>query len=83
LVQPGAWPGLVREEAQPSEVIDMALEIDTSTGRAGVFVAGKPAWHRLGRVIDRAATSAEAIRLAGLDWDVEQWPLVARNGSEE
>jgi phage/plasmid-like protein (TIGR03299 family) len=55
----------------------MAHEIDTTTGTAAVFVTGTPAWHKLGRVIAEAATSAEAIRLAGLDWAVEQWPLVA------
>ena len=55
----------------------MAHEIDTTTGRPAVFVTGTPAWHGLGRVIDKAATSAEAITLAGLDWRVEQWPLTA------
>jgi phage/plasmid-like protein (TIGR03299 family) len=55
----------------------MAANIDTSTGKAAVFVTGEPAWHRLGTVIDKAATSAEAIKLAGLDWTVEQWPLQA------
>ncbi|CAB4172144.1 LGT_TIGR03299, phage/plasmid-like protein TIGR03299 [uncultured Caudovirales phage] len=33
----------------------------------------EPAWHRLGTVIDQdVVTSGEAIRLAGLDWTVEQ-----------
>jgi phage/plasmid-like protein (TIGR03299 family) len=55
----------------------MPHEIDISTGTAAVFVTGTPAWHRLGRVIAEAATSADAIRLAGLDWHVEQWPCYA------
>jgi phage/plasmid-like protein (TIGR03299 family) len=55
----------------------MAHEIDRSTGAAAVFVTGTPAWHKLGRVIAEAATSAEAIRLAGLDWEVAQWTLMA------
>jgi phage/plasmid-like protein (TIGR03299 family) len=40
----------------------------------GAFYGGRqPAWHRLGTVIDEdVVTSAEAIRLAGLDWTVEQ-----------
>jgi phage/plasmid-like protein (TIGR03299 family) len=59
------------------ETDQMAHEIDTTTGTAAVFVTGTPAWHRLGRVIAEAATSVEAIRLAGLDWEVEQWPLLA------
>ena len=55
----------------------MAHEIDQSTGRAAVFVTGEPAWHRLGTVIAHAVDSAEAIQLAGLDWEVQPWPLVA------
>jgi phage/plasmid-like protein (TIGR03299 family) len=57
----------------------MAHEIDMSTGKAAVFVTGEPAWHRLGTVIDQAANSADAIKLAGLDWNVEQWPIRAFN----
>ncbi len=56
----------------------MAHELDVSTGRAAVMVAGTPAWHRLGTNVAEAQTSAEAIRLAALDWSVEPWPLVAR-----
>lgn len=55
----------------------MPHEIDMTTGRPAVFVTGEPAWHKLGRVIDNATTSAEAIGLAGLDWAVEQWPVTA------
>ena len=55
----------------------MAHAIDQSTGNAAVFVTGEPAWHRLGRVIESATTSAEAMGLAGLDWRVEQWPIRA------
>jgi len=58
----------------------MPHEIDTTTGRAAVFVthtSGGPAWHGLGTIIDTAATSRDAIQLAGLDWQVEQWPIEA------
>ncbi len=55
----------------------MAHMVDETTGKAAVFVTGTPARHGLGKVIDSAATSAEAIRLAGLDWRVEQLPLTA------
>src|SRR5690348_16768020 len=55
----------------------MAHNIDLSTGEAAVFVTGEPPWHRLGKVIDQAATSAEAIGFAGLDWTVEKWPMQA------
>src|SRR5450432_783854 len=55
----------------------MAHAIDETTGQAAVFVTGEPAWHKLGKTIERAASSAEAIGLAGLDWRVEQWPIRA------
>lgn len=61
----------------------MAHEIDTTTGRPAVFTTGTPAWHRLGVTVTDAQTSAEAIKLAGLDWNVEQWPLFARQGDAE
>jgi phage/plasmid-like protein (TIGR03299 family) len=57
----------------------MAHEIDTTTGKAAVFVTGKPAWHQLGTVIEKAIDSAAAIKLAHLDWTVEQWPIRAFN----
>jgi phage/plasmid-like protein (TIGR03299 family) len=61
----------------------MAHEIDTTTGRAAVFTVGTPPWHRLGVTVADAQTSEQAIRLAALDWTVEQWPLVARrNGTD-
>jgi phage/plasmid-like protein (TIGR03299 family) len=61
----------------------MAHEIDTTTGAAAVFVTGQPAWHRLGTVVAEAQTSREAIKLARLDWMVEQWPLTARKDGVE
>lgn len=61
----------------------MAHELDVTAGRAAVMVAGTPAWHRLGVNVAEAQTSAEAIRLAALDWRVEQWPLVARHEGVE
>jgi phage/plasmid-like protein (TIGR03299 family) len=56
----------------------MAHELDQTTGQAAVMVAGQPAWHKLGVNVAAAQTSADAIRLAKLDWTVEQWPLTAR-----
>lgn len=53
----------------------MAHEIDMTTGRAAVMVVGQPAWHRLGVNVAEAQTSDEAIKLAGLDWTVEQCPV--------
>lgn len=36
-----------------------------------MYVREKP-WHGLGTKVDEAPTSADALRLAGLDWTVEQ-----------
>src|SRR4051794_11004749 len=61
----------------------MAHELDLTTGQAAVFVAGTPAWHKLGVNVAEAQTSADAIKLARMDWTVEQWPLTARKGGVE
>ncbi len=42
---------------------------------------GETPWHGLGVKVDQAPTSAEAIKLAGLDWDVVQSPVMV-NGLE-
>jgi phage/plasmid-like protein (TIGR03299 family) len=75
-------------EARAKVIADLkrrAIErasLDASTGKVAVFVAGEQAWHRLGRVVDKAATSAEAIKLALLDWVVEKRPLFLENESK-
>ncbi|MBA4188257.1 MAG: hypothetical protein C0467_09655, partial [Planctomycetaceae bacterium] len=61
----------------------MAHEIDTTTGNAAVFTVGQPPWHRLGVTVAEAQTSEEAIKLAGLNWGVEQWSVVARHAGLE
>lgn len=38
-------------------------------------------WHGIGTVVEDAPTSDEAIRIAKLDWEVKQYPVVA-NGKE-
>lgn len=38
-------------------------------------------WHNQGIVIPNAPTSADAIRLAGLDWTVEQKPIFLEDGT--
>jgi len=52
----------------------MAHEI---TGTDRLVLAGRPAWHGLGTVVESAPTVADALALAGLGWEVEQWPLSA------
>jgi phage/plasmid-like protein (TIGR03299 family) len=60
----------------------MAQKIDMTTGQAAVFVVGEAAWHRLGKVIASAVNSAEALKLALLDWVVEQKPMYLENGTK-
>lgn len=53
--------------------------LDNSSGRIACVVAGEPAWHGLGKQVSGAMTSAEAIRLAEQDWEVELWDSPARH----
>lgn len=57
----------------------MAHEI---TRTDGLVLTAERAWHGLGKVVESAPTPAEGLKLAGLDWEVEQWPLSATNGTE-
>jgi phage/plasmid-like protein (TIGR03299 family) len=42
-----------------------------------VVLTAQAAWHGLGTVVQDAPTPAEALKLAKLDWTVEQWELEA------
>ena len=56
----------------------MAHEIDFTTQAQGsAMFAYKPAWHGFGTVVSEAQTSADALRIAGLDWDVRLTDLAA------
>lgn len=46
--------------------------LDVSTGRVALMSARLLPWHGLGVVVDKATTSAEAIRFASLDWRVQK-----------
>lgn len=39
-------------------------------------------WHGMGTIVEDAPTSEDAIRLAGLDWKVEQKPIYLADGTE-
>ena len=48
-----------------------------------MFSSGRQVpWHNLGIIVEEAPTSADAIRLAGLDWRVEQKPLFLEDGTQ-
>ena len=62
--------------------------LDTSTGRVALMSARLLPWHGLGVVVDKATTSAEAIKYASLDWRVQKvamqyaWNGVTRESKE-
>lgn len=53
----------------------MAHNININNGKASMFYAGEKPWHGLGTPVDKAVTSAEAIKLAGLDYGVVKQPI--------
>lgn len=59
----------------------MAHEISNESGKYEAFYTKEPAWHQLGTVVEEAPTSKEAIKLAGLDWDVILSPVLFRPNS--
>ena len=61
----------------------MAHEIDFTTQAQGsAMFAYQPAWHGFGTVVSEAQTSADALRIAGLDWDVQLTDLAADMGED-
>lgn len=52
----------------------MAHEIARSDG---LVLTRQRAWHGLGVIVQDAPTPLEALKIAGLDWEVQQWPLKA------
>ena len=59
----------------------MAHNLYIENGEAHMMYAGKPPWHGLGTQLAGPATSAEAIKAAGLDWKVRKVPLFAIEGT--
>jgi len=55
----------------------MAHEIYIRNGKASMFYVGDPPWHGLGTALAKPATAEEAIKAAGLDWEVVKIPLYA------
>ena len=47
-----------------------------------MFYVREVPWHGLGTRVEEALTSADALRLAGLDWRVEQKPIQVCGGNQ-
>ncbi|WP_353151529.1 DUF932 domain-containing protein [Chryseobacterium sp.] len=54
------------------------LNFNNKTGRYSFFSVKEKAWHGLGQIVSQHPTSAEAIRHAGLDYEVEKSPLFTK-----
>lgn len=54
----------------------MAANVET------MFSVREVPWHGLGRIVQEAPTSKDALELAGLDWIVEGRPLFLENGAK-
>lgn len=48
-----------------------------------MFSVREKPWHGLGTIVKEAPTSEDALRLAGLDWDVVQSPIYTNHGKVE
>lgn len=55
----------------------MAANVET------MFSTREKPWHGLGTVVAEAPASADALKLAGLDWRVEQMPIYTPHGKVE
>ena len=53
----------------------MAAEVES------MFYVRETPWHGLGTRVEDAPTSEDALRLAGLDWDVIQEKIFTANGN--
>lgn len=60
----------------------MAHNLNIEKGKASLMLADKPAWHKLGTVVDGTQTWDETIKLANLNWTVTKSPLYSNTGRE-
>lgn len=54
----------------------MSAEVET------MFSVREKPWHNLGVICEEALNSADALRIAGLDWTVERQPVFTADGKE-
>jgi phage/plasmid-like protein (TIGR03299 family) len=56
----------------------MAHNLNINNGKASMMYVGESPWHRLGVRLPHLATSAEAMQVAGLDYQVDKKPLFCK-----
>lgn len=54
------------------------LNFNKRTGKYSFFSVKEKAWHNLGQIVQEYPTSEEAIKFAGLDYEVEKSPLFTK-----
>ncbi len=54
------------------------LNYNSRTGKYSFFSVKEKAWHNLGQIVQEHPTSEEAIKFAGLDYEVEKLPLFTK-----
>jgi phage/plasmid-like protein (TIGR03299 family) len=57
------------------------LNFNESTGNYNFFSVKEKPWHGLGQILDGYPAASEAIKLAGLDYEVVKTPLFIHSGS--
>lgn len=54
------------------------INFNERTGKYSFFTVKQKAWHGLGQIVEQCPTSEEAIKYAGLDYEVEKSPLFTK-----
>ena len=54
------------------------INYNSETGKYSFFSVKEKAWHGLGQIVEQYPTSSEAIRHAGLDYEVAKSPLYTK-----
>lgn len=54
------------------------INFNERTGKYSFFTVKQKAWHGLGQIVEQCPTSEEAIKFAGLDYEVEKSPLFTK-----
>ncbi|WP_119790760.1 DUF932 domain-containing protein [Flavobacterium anhuiense] len=54
------------------------INYNSQTGKYSFFSVKEKAWHGLGQIVEQYSTSAEAIKHAGLDYEVAKSPLFTK-----